>query len=104
MILRSLHHYVLCSGHFGQEDSNQSTSLSNDSTMEGNHVVLITHFNGYVWEINSAKDGGGAYCLGKEGADWTDAAQKRLEQWTYAAWVTQIHNDIHVIVAENSTI
>ncbi|KAG0014983.1 hypothetical protein BGZ81_000138 [Podila clonocystis] len=104
MILRSLHHYVLCGGHVNQEYNHQSASLSNDITMEGNHVVLITHFNGYVWEIDSAEDGGGAYCLGKEGTDWTFVAQKRLEHWTYAAWATQIHNDVHVIVAENSTI
>lgn len=42
----------------------------------------------------------GAFCLGGEGTDWTSVAQTRLEQWTYAAWATQIHNDVHVIVAE----
>ncbi|KAI9240563.1 MAG: hypothetical protein BYD32DRAFT_152507 [Podila humilis] len=104
MILRSLHHYVLCGEHSDQEDGNQGASLSNDSPMDGNHVVLITNFNGYVWEIDSAEDGGGAFCLGKEGVDWTYVAQRRLEQWTYAAWKTQVHNDVHAIVAENSTI
>ncbi|KAF9368338.1 hypothetical protein CPC16_005473, partial [Podila verticillata] len=41
---------------------------------------------------------------GKEGIDWSYVAQKRLKQWTYAAWATQIHIDVYDIVAENSTI
>lgn len=99
--LWSLHQYILC-GQYSNDDNYTSTvSFSGDSVAEGNHVVLITNLNGYVWEIDGAEDGCGTLCLGQEGSDWTHIAQMRLEQWTYAAWETQVHNDVHAIVIDN---
>ncbi|KAG0196601.1 hypothetical protein BGX28_009949 [Mortierella sp. GBA30] len=104
MILKSLHHYVLCAGCNVHNECDQEPSVSDDHSTEGNHVILIIPFNGYVWEIDSAEHGDGALCLGKEGTEWTDVAQRRLERWTHAAWKSQHHNDVHAITAEKSAI
>ncbi|KAG0247548.1 hypothetical protein BG011_001317 [Mortierella polycephala] len=101
MILKSLHHYVLREGYDALGGNDQGISTLDDHPTEGNHVVLIMPFNGYVWEIDSAEDGDGVFCLGMEGTDWTGVAQKRLERWTFAAWRGQIHNDVHAIIAEH---
>lgn len=87
MILRSLHHYVLCGGHFDHEDSNQSGSPSNDSTMEGNHVVLITH---------TSMDMSGRSIVPKTEVEHFASVRKELTGHTLRRG-----DDVHVTVAES---
>lgn len=66
-------------------------------SLSGNHIVVILQRAGFVWELDGLHKQG-PICLGPVGADWTVAAQKRLELWTHAATATHIYNDIHAFI------
>ncbi|KAF9198979.1 hypothetical protein BGZ49_000073 [Haplosporangium sp. Z 27] len=64
----------------------------------GNHVIIILPFEGNVWELDSLS---GPLYLGPELNDWTQTAQIRLEQWSEAASITKVHNDVHSIILDS---
>ncbi|KAF8967214.1 hypothetical protein BGZ46_000222 [Entomortierella lignicola] len=64
----------------------------------GNHIIVILPFEGNIWELDSLT---GPLYLGPELNDWTQTAQTRLEQWSEAASITKVHNDVHSIILES---
>jgi hypothetical protein len=88
-----LHHIVLQDA----QDQQLDDADSHPSHSSPNHIVLILPFQGHVWELDPL-DISGPLCLGLQGEDWSEIAQKRLEMWTTAAIYTKVHNDIHAIV------
>ncbi|KAG0292418.1 hypothetical protein BGZ97_005604 [Linnemannia gamsii] len=78
-----------------------STGMDANPDTTGNHIVLIMPYMGHVYELDSHP--AAHYCtyLGPEGTDWTIAAQVRLQQWSEAAHLTTVHNDVHAYISDD---
>ncbi|KAG0044819.1 hypothetical protein BGZ89_005912 [Linnemannia elongata] len=79
--------------------SSTSTDTSHDTT--GNHIILIMPYKGNVFELDSDPAAVSPTYLGPSGTDWTITAQVRLQQWSEAAHLTTVHNDVHAYISDN---
>ena len=82
------------------KEEEEEASKDDISDIAGNHIVLIMPFGDHVFELDGLAASRIIY-LGQVGQDWTAVAQQRLEQWSEAASVTRVHNDVHAIVVDN---
>ncbi|KAF9556634.1 hypothetical protein EC968_008105 [Mortierella alpina] len=79
--------------------SDVNTDVGHDTT--GNHIVLNVPYSGHVYELDSYPGAESCRYIGPVGTDWTVAAQVRLQQWSEAAHLTTVHNDVHAYVRDN---
>ncbi|KAF9344466.1 hypothetical protein BGX34_005638 [Mortierella sp. NVP85] len=97
--LCSLHHHILAIKTLQELDPSdvEQPEPTSDDLSEGNHVVIVLPYNGFVWELDSLNDQRQT-CLGAVGGDWKAVAQKRLGEWTKTASITGVAVDVQAFV------